>query len=137
MKKIFYNSWLARKFLWADYTTITLAAFVCTKYKTKEEMPQKVRNHECVHARQWVEMFIIGWFAVFVMQILFNASEWLYVLPFLAFCLWYVIEVLIKSIILRKNAYHEVSFEREAKLSENDNSYLENSGYFEWIKFLV
>lgn len=100
-------------------------------------MPQSIKNHECVHARQWVEMFVIGWFAVFVMQILFNASEWLYVLPFLAFYLWYVIEVLIKSILLRKNAYHEVSFEIEAKLSENDNSYLENSGYFEWIKFLV
>lgn len=136
MKKIFYNSWIAKHLLFKGYSTITLTAFVCTKL-SEEEMPQSIKNHECVHARQWVEMFVIGWFAVFVMQILFNASEWLYVLPFLAFYLWYVIEVLIKSILLRKNAYHEVSFEIEAKLSENDNSYLENSGYFEWIKFLV
>ena len=54
MKKIRYNSFIA-KLLWSEYNTITLAAWVCTKYKNKEEMPQRIRNHECTHARQWVE----------------------------------------------------------------------------------
>lgn len=58
MKKILYNNWIARTFLWGDYDTITLAAWVCTKYKNKEEMPQRIRNHECTHARQWVECMI-------------------------------------------------------------------------------
>lgn len=135
MKKIHYESWIAKTFLWNNYSTITLTAFVCTKM-SKEEMPQSVKNHECVHAKQWVEMFVIGWLLVFLLQVLFNVSEWLYILPFLAFYLWYGIECLIKSIILRKNAYKDISFEREARLAESDNSYLENCGYFEWVKLL-
>lgn len=136
MKKIFYNSWIANHLLFKGYSTITLTAFVCTKLK-EEEMPQSIKNHECVHAKQWVEMFVIGWLAVFVLQVLFNASEWLYLLPFLAFYLWYGLEYLIKSIILRKNAYSEISFEKEARLAESDNNYLENCDYFEWFKLLV
>lgn len=57
-------------------------------------MPQSVKNHECVHAKQWVEMFVIGWLLVFLLQVLFNVSEWLYILSFLAFYLWYGIECL-------------------------------------------
>lgn len=45
MKKIRYNSFIA-KLLWSEYNTTTLAAWVCTKYKNKEEMPQRIRNHE-------------------------------------------------------------------------------------------
>lgn len=136
MKKIFYDSWIAKHLLFERFSTITLAAFVCTKM-SKEEMPQSVKNHECVHAKQWVEMFVLGWLLVFLLQVSFNASEWLYILPFLAFYIWYGIECLIKSIILRKNAYKDISFEKEARLAESDNNYLENCGYFEWFKLLV
>lgn len=58
MKKIRYNSWIARNFLCEGYETITLAAWVCTKCKSKEEMPQSTRNHECTHTRQWVECML-------------------------------------------------------------------------------
>lgn len=60
MKKIRYNSWIARKFLFEDYNTITLFAWVCTKYETKQAMPQHVRNHECTHARQWAECMLVS-----------------------------------------------------------------------------
>lgn len=52
MKKVIYNSKLAHLILWANYSTITLTAFVFTEFKDKNEMPQSVRNHECTHARQ-------------------------------------------------------------------------------------
>ena len=32
--------------------------------------------------------------------------------------------------------YEAISFEREARLSERDSNYLENSGYFGWLKEL-
>lgn len=35
MKKVIYNSKLAHAILWANYTTITLTAFVFTELKTK------------------------------------------------------------------------------------------------------
>lgn len=81
MKKIVYDSKLAHLILWANYSTITLTAFVFTEFKNKNEMPQSVRNHECTHAHK------------------------------------------------------DISFEKEAKASENDNCYLENMGYFEWFKY--
>jgi uncharacterized membrane protein len=72
MKKIIYNSKLAHLILWANYTTITLTAFVFTEFKDKTEMPQSVRNHECTHARQWIEMFFAGWVIMFILQLIFG-----------------------------------------------------------------
>lgn len=81
MKKIRYNSWIARTFLWENYETITLAAWVCTKCKSKEEMPQSTRNHECTHARQWVECMLasgmIIWALVLFVGYQHGGSAWL------------------------------------------------------------
>lgn len=41
MKKIIYDSWIARNLLFKGYTTITLTAFVCTRYKSEAEMPKR------------------------------------------------------------------------------------------------
>lgn len=133
MKKIFYESWIAKHLLFPSYSTITLAAFVCTRGK---ELTQRVKNHECTHARQWVEMFVIGWFATWILQLIFGISAWWYALSFLAFYIFYLLELLIKSIILRRNAYKDISFEQEARKAEDDETYLENSDYFAWVKFL-
>lgn len=136
MKKIWYNSWLARTFLFPSYSTITLTVFICTKIKDSSSLPQKVKNHESVHVRQWVEVFIISLLITFIFDIFISFSPWWYILSILTFYIWYVLEWGIKSIITRKNAYKEISFEREARIAEGDNSYLENSDYLGWIKFL-
>lgn len=72
MKKIRYNSRLAKMFLWGNFNTITLAAWVCTKYKNKEEMPQYIRNHECTHARQWVECMLVGGVVIWALVLFFD-----------------------------------------------------------------
>lgn len=135
MKKVIYDSWIARNLLFKGYSTITLTAFVFTRYKSKEEMPQHVRNHECTHARKWAEMFLLGFFVVFVLQIPFDISSWWYLLPFFAFYIWYLLEVAIRSIIIWGNGYRYVSFEREARENQYDNTYLENGNYFNWITY--
>lgn len=135
MKKIIYDSWIARNLLFKGYTTITLTAFVCPRYKSEAEMPQAIRNHECTHARQWFEMFLLSFFVVFVLQIPFDISSWWYLLPFFAFYLWYLLEVAIRSIMIWGNAYKYVSFEREARENQYDNNYLENCNYFSWVKY--
>lgn len=136
MKKIFYNSWIARTFLLAKYDTITLAAWVCTKYNSKNDMPQCKRNHECTHARQWIEMFIGSWVFIWAAQVLYNISEWWYLFSFFSFYIWYVVEWLIKLCFYGSKAYRNISFEREAYSNQNNETYLENSGYFEWVKYL-
>ena len=135
MKKVIYDSWISKNLLFKGYTTITLTAFVFTRYNNKDEMPQHVRNHECTHARQWVEMFLLGFFVVFVLQIPFDISSWWYLLPFFAFYIWYLLEAAIRSIMIWGNGYKYVSFEREARENQYDNNYLENGNYFNWLKY--
>lgn len=99
-------------------------------------MPQCKRNHECTHARQWIEMFIGSWVFIWAAQVLYDISEWWYLLSFFSFYIWYVVEWLIKLCFYGSKAYRNISFEREAYSNQNNETYLENSGYFEWVKYL-
>ena len=136
MKKIRYNSWIARTFLWENYETITLAAWVCTKCKSKSEMSQADRNHECTHARQWVECMLASGVIIWALVLLANISAWWFALAFGMFYILYVLEWLIKLPFYGKHAYRNISFEREAYECEQDNNYLENGDYFEWVKYI-
>lgn len=136
MKKIRYNSWIARTFLWYGYETITLAAWVCTKCRNKEEMPQSTRNHECTHARQWVECMLASGVIIWALVLFANISAWWFALVFGMFYILYVLEWLIKLPFYGKHAYRNISFEREAYECEQDNNYLENGDYFEWVKYI-
>ena len=139
MKKIRYNSFITRNFLWENYDTITLAAWVCTKCMSKEEMPQSTRNHECTHARQWVECMLASGVIIWALVLFANISAWWFVLSFLMFYILYVLEYLIKLILYRNfsKAYKNISFEREAYECQFDNNYLENGDYFNWIKYIL
>lgn len=137
MKKIRYNSWIANHLLLKDYYTITLAAWVFTRYKSKDEMPQWMRNHECTHARQWVECMLASGVIIWALVLFAGISAWWFALAFLSFYILYVLEWIIKLPFYRSKAYRNISFEREAYTSQYDNNYLENGDYFQWINFLL
>lgn len=137
MKKICYDNWIARTFLWKDYDTITLAAWVCTKYKSKEEMPQWIRNHECTHAKQWVECMILSGIIIWTLVVFVGISSLWFCLSFFMFYAIYVLEYLIKLIIYGSDAYCNISFEKEAYTNQFNNNYMENSDYFEWVKYII
>lgn len=142
MKKVFYESWIAKHLLFASYTTITLFAWVFTKWSEKEAR-QSTINHECVHARQWVELTIASGLLIWLGMLIFDYSAWWLTVSALMFYVWYVTEYLIRRLIGlfrssengQKTAYRQVSFEQEARLSECDNNYLENCRYFAWLSF--
>ncbi|WP_289104252.1 hypothetical protein [uncultured Bacteroides sp.] len=136
MKKVFYNNWLAKTILMKDFGTITLAAWVLTIH-SKNEINQSVINHECVHAKQWIECAVVTAIIVWLLMAVFDISCWWMLLSLIAFYVQYGLEYLIKRWNnTADEAYEKISFEREARLAENDNSYLENSGYFEWLKLI-
>lgn len=142
MKKVFYNSWLARTFLFYGYSTITLFAWVFTKY-TKLNSRQETINHECTHARQWIELTVASGLFIWVGLLVWDYSACWLALSALTFYVWYVLEYLIRRFIGlfrngnngQKAAYRLVSFEQEARVAEKDNNYLENSTYFAWLRF--
>lgn len=137
MRKIRYNSLLARLLLFGSYDTITLAAWVFTKYKSKEEMPQWMRNHECTHARQWVECMLTSGIIIWALVLFAGISAWWFCLAFGMFYILYGLEYIIRLPFNGWEAYENISFEREAYSCQYDNSYLENSDYFGWVKYLL
>lgn len=139
MKKVYYNNWLAKLILVPGYSTITLAAWVLTKYHA---LSQRVINHECTHARQWTELTVASGLLIWIGLLIFGYSAWWWLLSGIVFYVWYVLEYLIRRVIglfsgdgKQNTAYRLVSFEQEARLAEEDCNYLENSVYFAWMGF--
>lgn len=146
MKKIFYDSFVARMLLkFSSCHTIMLFGLVFSKQKSGE-MTQATRNHECVHARQWVEVTLVSGFILLALTLIFGLNPWWLLSACAVYYLWYVIEWIIKGInytimydeweCKMETPYRSISFEREARLSERDPNYLENSRYFAWIEEL-
>ena len=146
MKNVFYNSWVAKTVLCLSKChTIMLFGFVFSKLK-EEEVTQRVRNHECVHARQWFEVTALSGSVLLAIVLVFGISPcWmllsggiyyaLYVLEWMCKSVWYSV-MIDEWTCDMETPYQSISFEREARLSERDSNYLENSGYFGWLKEL-
>ena len=66
-------------------------------------------NHEAIHTAQMKEMLYVG------------------------FYLWYVVEWLVKLFIYGKQAYRNISFEREAYAYEGYEGYLSIRKRYNWI----
>lgn len=146
MKNVFYNSWVAKSVLCLSKChTIMLFGFVFSKLR-EEEVTQRVRNHECVHARQWFEVTALSGSILLSIVLVFGISPWWMLLGGGIYYVWYVLEWMCKSVWYSvmidewtcdmETPYQSISFEREARFSERDSNYLENSGYFGWLKEL-
>ena len=139
MKKVFYNNWVAKNLLFNNCTTITLMAWVLTKW-SEAQARQSTINHECTHARQWIELTVASDVLLWLGLLIFGFSAWWMSITPIVFYVWYIVEAFIRWIISfgKKDysAYRNISFEQEARLAEHDSNYLENSTYFAWLKFL-
>lgn len=146
MKNVFYNSWVAKTALCLSKChTIMLFGFVFSKLK-EEEVTQRVRNHERVHARQWFETTALFGTILLGLVLIFELSPLWLLLSGVMYYVWYVLEWVCKSVWYSvmidewtcdmETPYESISFEREARLSERDSNYLENGGYFGWLCYI-
>lgn len=146
MNKIIYNSTIAKVLLYfSPCDLIMLFGMVFSKAK-KEDVPQGVINHENVHIRQWHEMTMLSGIIILALVLIFGISAWWMLLSGVTYYIWYIIEYMCKFVWYTimvddwtcdmETPYQSISFEREARLSERDSNYLENSGYFGWLKEL-
>lgn len=104
--KVFYESNLAKWLLWQGYSTITLGCFVFTK-KTKEEMKQRVLNHEAIHVRQWEECMIASAILLTLVMLLTGFNVWMYLLCPLWFYLQYGLEYVVSRVYHFSKVYME------------------------------
>ncbi len=73
---------------------------------------------------------------IWALVIFVGVSSWWFCLSFLMFYVLYVLEYLVKLIFFGSKAYSHVSFEQEAYANQYDDNYLENAGYFGWVKYI-
>lgn len=128
MKRYFYESMIADILLClSSCSTIAIGPFVFFK-RGKDDVFQYSKNHETVHAVQWTEVTAIFGLIIFVMQLVFGFSAWWYLLAPVAYYVWYVLEWLVKLVILQdsNSAYKSICFEMEAYKNQRDDNYIEN-----------
>ena len=92
---------------------ITLWPFIIYRYK-KEDVSPKLVNHETIHIKQQQELFVIGFYVLYVYY-------WL------------------KNLIKYKNsstAYYNIPFEVEAYTHDQDLEYLSNRKKHAWKAYI-
>ena len=105
--KIIYNTLIPFK----GFTAINLFGIIFAR-KECEPLGKRTLNHEAIHTAQMKELLYVG------------------------FYLWYVIEWLVKLFIYGKQAYRNISFEREAYMNQGIMGYLQGRGHYAWVKYL-
>lgn len=95
------------------YNGLTVFPFIFLKFKTLKHNRVLI-NHEKIHLRQQLEMFIIPFFVFYTIEFL---------LRFIAYKNWH-------------DAYKNISFEREAYVNECNLDYLKNRLLWHFIKYI-
>lgn len=104
---------VAKSLVPKGFVGITIYPFVFLKEK-KLEGNVVLINHERIHLRQQVELFIVFFFV------------------------WYGVEFLIRWLILKDKtkAYRAISFEQEAYANDINFNYLQQRKWFQFLKYL-
>ena len=91
---------------------ITIFPFIVLSYR-EDKQNMVLLNHEKIHIRQQIELLVVPFF------------------------LWYGIEFLIRLLQYRnsKQAYRNISFEREAYANEKDLHYLKQRSFWRFLKY--
>lgn len=105
----------SKHFPFKGFVALCLWPFVFVRKDSDGKYGATADNHERIHAEQQKEMLV---------------------LPFL---LWYGLEWLIKLFAYRnaKDAYMNISLEREAYENMANLSYIENRRRYGWIKLII
>ena len=96
------------------YKAMTIWPFIFVRRSAWARYTYTTDRHERIHGRQQLELLL------------------------LPFYLWYVMEWLVRILILRDadRAYRSISFEQEAYDHERDADYLQQRRHYAWLKYL-
>ncbi len=107
--KVFYSNILPFK----GFRAINLFGIIFAR-KDLPKLTKEIINHETIHTRQMLELFIV------------------------LFYVWYLTEWLIKLVIYKDSlkAYENISFEREAFANDENLHYLDGRRWFAFLRYL-
>lgn len=107
--KIIYNKHLPPK----GYAAINICGIIFARSQYKP-ISERTKRHETIHARQIAELLVV------------------------IFYVWYGVEWIVRLIQYRnkKEAYRNISFEREAYANDQDDTYLKKRKLYAFIRYL-
>lgn len=108
--KIIYNKLIPPK----GYMAINLFGLLFIRKEYKNEVEDYVINHERIHTRQMLELLIIPFYLIYLL-------EWLFRLIYYR---------------NQNKAYRSISFEREAYIHQYNLHYIKRRKHFAWRKYL-
>ena len=96
------------------YSAKCIWPFVLVRKGIHSQDKLALLNHERIHARQQLEMLLVGFF------------------------LWYGVEYLVRLLWLHHHdkAYQSISFEKEAFTNDQNSDYLKKRKPFSWMAYL-
>lgn len=92
---------------------MALYPFILIKKKEYRHDPVLI-NHEKIHHRQQLELLIVPFYLIYVVNYLFNLLKY----------------------DSHQKAYRQIVLEKEAYVNENDFNYIINRKLFAWIKLM-
>lgn len=143
LKRIHYNNWVAKKFLFNDYTTIMLFGNILTKGKY---VTQDTERHESTHVYQYFECLILGLFIIAPLTI-WHSIWWVFLVPFFYYILylgeWFI--SFLYRLLFKNNgdagevnhkSYKAGALEMEAEYYESHvTEFYGKRKYFGWFKY--
>ncbi len=107
--KIIYSNYLPVK----GFRAINLFGIVFAR-KEYPALDKRIQNHESIHTRQMLELFVVGFYA------------------------WYLTEWMVRWILYWDSftAYRNIGFEREAYANEGNRHYLETRKRYAFTRYL-
>lgn len=113
--KVIYNKLIPFR----GYRAINLFGLVFVREDSRvnrnKPISERTRNHEAIHSAQMLETGFIGFYVLYLLEYLLKR-------PFFS---------------AQKDAYHAISFEREAYAHENEPEYLKSRRAYAWIKSIL
>lgn len=143
MRRIFYNSWLAKCLLWSGYSTAMLFGYICTKRKSSSPLSYETKQHESIHSEQYYEVTMLAFLVALILQIIFGGGWWFVPVPVMYYVLYFLEAAITWTIRLctsgwtaaAEMAYDNSMFEQEARAGEDVSGYIETRKFLAFIRF--
>lgn len=149
MKKFYTDSKVAKFILAKAYHTITIGLVVLSK---KKELSMSLKNHESIHIQQRLEISLFAFVGLFLLASFGLLPWWCTILSLLSYYVLYGLEWLIRCVIIffigvskftgnkfdpiGGAAYDNLCFEKEANANEENETYIIDRPWFNWIKYI-
>lgn len=141
MRRIFYNSRLAKMLLFPGYGTAMFFGYIITKHA--EQLPESTQRHESIHAEQYAEVTLVAYLFALLLQIMFGGGWWFVPVPFAYYLLYFLEAAFTWSVRVVSGrasdagemAYANSMFEQEARAGENDPDYIESRRFCAFLRY--